>query len=85
VLRKPAVKSIDTDPGTVKLSHDKAVFFNKITDRFFLIGDSLKPFVLVHVTLYDVLLSLKDITEVFALIEHGSLIHFARLEKYSII
>jgi hypothetical protein len=71
VLCQAAVKSIDTDSGAVELSHDKTVFFDKIADGFFLVEDSLKPLVLLHVALYDFLLRVKDVAEMLALTEHG--------------
>jgi len=68
-----AVKSIHTDSGTVELSHDKAVFLDKITNGFFLVENPLEPLMLVHVALYDLFLSLKDVAEVFTRIERSSI------------
>jgi len=81
LLRQFALESVFTRTGTIKLPHDKAVFFNEIKDGFVFVRYPLKPLVLVDMTLNDVNLSLQDIMEMFAFVEHGELTTLPALTK----
>ena len=65
------VESVLARTGTVELPHNKAVFLNKIKDGFIFVRYPLEPLVLVNVALDNVNLSIQDIMEMFAFVEHG--------------
>jgi hypothetical protein len=71
-LGKFTFESVFTDPGAVKLPHDKPIPFNEIAHRLFFVFDSLKPLVLIHVALNNFFLGINDIMKMFALVKHGS-------------
>jgi hypothetical protein len=71
LLSKFTVESVLARTGTVELPHNKAVFLNKIKDGFIFIRYPLEPLVLVNVALDNVNLSIQDIMEMFAFVEHG--------------
>jgi hypothetical protein len=73
LLSKFTVESVLARTGTVELPHNKAVFLNKIKDGFIFVRYPLEPLVLVNVALDNVNLSIQDIMEMFAFVEHGEL------------
>ena len=73
LLRQFALESVFARTRTVKLPHDKAVFLNEIKDGLVFVRYPLKPLVLVYVTFNDVNLSIQDIMEMFAFVEHEEL------------
>jgi hypothetical protein len=68
-----ALESVLAYARTVKFPHDKAIFLNEIKDGLVSVCYTLKPLVLVYVTLNDINLSIQDIVEMFAFVEHGRL------------
>lgn len=80
-LGKFALESVFTDPGAVKLPHDKPVPFNEVAHRLFFVFDPLKPLVLIHVTLDNVFLGVKDVMEMLALVKHVSIHPLGRIKQ----
>jgi hypothetical protein len=70
-LSQFALESVFAHSRTIELPHDKAVFLNEIKNGLFLVGNPLEPLVLVNVTLDNVYLSIQNIMEMFAFVEHG--------------
>jgi hypothetical protein len=64
------VKPVFAHAGAVEFPHDKSVFFNEIKNGLVFVRNSVEPLVLVNVTLDDVNLSIKNVMEMFAFVEH---------------
>jgi hypothetical protein len=71
LLSQFALESVFARARTIELPHDKAVFFNEIKNGLVLVRDPMEPFMLVNVALDDIYLSIQNIMEMFALVEHG--------------
>jgi hypothetical protein len=71
LLSQFALESVFARSRTIELPHDKAVFFNEIKNGLVLVRDPMEPFMLVNVALDDIYLSIQNIMEMFALVEHG--------------
>jgi hypothetical protein len=71
-LRQFALESVFARSRAIELPHDKAVFFNEIINGLVLVLDPMEPFMLVNVALDDIYLSIQNIMEMFAFVEHGS-------------
>ena len=71
LLSQFALESVFACARTIELPHDKAVFFNEIKNGLVLVRDPMEPFMLVNVALDDIYLSIQNIMEMFALVEHG--------------
>lgn len=71
LLSQFALESVFARARTIELPHDKAVFFNEIKNGLVLVRDPMEPFMLVNVALDDIYLSIQNIMEMFAFVEHG--------------
>jgi len=71
LLSQFAVESVFAHSRTIELPHDKAVFLNEIKNGLIFVRNPLEPFVLVNVALDNVYLSIQNIMEMFAFVEHG--------------
>lgn len=71
MLSQFALESVFAHSKTIELPHDKAVFLNEIKDSLIFVRNPLEPFVLVNVALDNVYLSIQNIMEMFAFVEHG--------------
>jgi hypothetical protein len=65
------VKPVFAHAGAVEFPHDETVFFNEIRNGLVLVRNSVEPLVLVNVTLDNIYLSIQNIMEMFAFVEHG--------------
>ena len=63
-------ESVFANPGTVKFSHDKAIFFNKIAYCLIPVLNLHKPFVIVNMSFNNVYLGVKDLPQPAAFILH---------------
>jgi len=70
LLSQFALEPIFACSRTIELPHDKAVFLNKIGDSLILVRNPMEPFMLVNVALDNVYLSIQNIMEMFAFVEH---------------
>jgi len=70
LLSQFALESVFARARTIELPHDKAVFFNEIKNGLVLVRDPMEPFMLVNVALDDIYLSIQNIMEMFAFVEH---------------
>ena len=71
LLSQFALESVLARTGTIEFPHDKTIFFNEIKDGLIFVRNPLEPLVLVNVALDNVYLSIQDIMEMFAFVEHG--------------
>jgi hypothetical protein len=88
LLSQFALKSVFARSRTIELPHDKAVFLNEIKDSLIFVRNPMEPFMLVNVTLDYVYLSIQNIMEMFAFVEHGQTVSvfvksIAFLDSYS--
>jgi hypothetical protein len=65
------VKPVFAHAGAVEFPHDKTVFFNEIRNGLVFVPNSVEPLVLVNVPLDNIYLSIQNIMEMFAFVEHG--------------
>jgi len=70
LLSQFALESVFARSRTIELPHDKPVFLNKIGDGLILVRNPMEPFMLVNVALDNVYLSIQNIMEMFAFVEH---------------
>jgi len=70
LLSQFALESVFARSRTIELPHDKPVFLNKIGDSLILVRNPMEPFMLVNVALDNVYLSIQNIMEMFAFVEH---------------
>jgi hypothetical protein len=71
LLSQFAVEPVFARSRTIELPHDKAVFLYEIKDSLIFVRNPMEPFMLVNVALYNVYLSIQNIMEMFAFVEHG--------------
>ena len=71
MLSQFALESVFARSRTIELPHDKAVFLNEIKDGLVFVRNPMEPFMLVNVALDNVYLSIQNIMEMFAFVEHG--------------
>jgi hypothetical protein len=71
LLSQFAFESVFAHSGTIELPHNKTVFFYEISDGLIFVRNQMEPFMLVNVPLDNFYLSLEDISETYALVEHG--------------
>ena len=70
LLSQFALESVFARSRTIELPHDKAVFLNEVEDSLILVRNPMEPFMLVNVALDNVYLSIQNIMEMFAFVEH---------------
>jgi len=73
LLSQFALESVLARSRTIELPHDKAVFLNEIRNSLVFVRNRMEPFMLVNMTLDNVNLSIQDIMQMFAFVEHGEL------------
>ena len=71
LLSQFALESVFARSRTIELPHDKAVFLNEIEASLILVRNPMEPFMLVNVALDNIYLSIQNIMEMFAFVEHG--------------
>ena len=71
ILGQFALEAVLAGAGAVKLPHDKSVFLDEIRNGSVPVLNSVEPLVLVDVALDNVDLSVKDLMQMFAFVEHG--------------
>ena len=71
LLSQFALESVFARSRTIELPHDKAVFLNEVEDSLILVLNPMEPFMLVNMALDNIYLSIQNIMEMFAFVEHG--------------
>jgi len=71
LLGQFAFESVFAHSRTIELPHNKTIFFYEISDGLISVHNQMEPFMLVNVPLDYFYLSLEDILETYALVEHG--------------
>jgi hypothetical protein len=71
LLGQFAFESVFAHSGTIELPHNKTIFFYEISYGRIFVRNQMEPFMPVNMPLDNFYLSLQDILETYAIVEHG--------------